>query len=266
MSEDEILVTVLSVVLGPGLWVWWLYRLSGLRAQSARPSGLGTLCATLVGCGAVIFAVLKTAASHDVRDAPAYLFMYVVLGLAWLRLAELFFAYLGVSTRDDVVERRNGAATLAIAGALLGVACCYAGGNVGDGPGWWVVVFSAGLATLGLCAAWLLHGSLSHANDAVTIDRDPAAGLRLGAFLVACGLVLGRSVAGDWISAGATIIDFARGLPAVAILLAAAALVEKFARPTPERPRAPLMSHGLLPALLYVGLAAVLVAAFGWPA
>ena len=39
---------------------------------------------------------------------------------------------------------------------MLGVTLCYAGGNIGNGPGWWVVVFSAGLSTVALFAAWMV--------------------------------------------------------------------------------------------------------------
>src|SRR3989337_1582139 len=120
--------------------------------------------------------------------------MYLVLGLAWLRIAEWFFGFAGLSVRDDIVERRNGAAVPAVVGAMAGVTFCYAGANVGDGPGWGGVAFSAGLATGALFAAWLAFGVLGHGIDAVTIDRDTAAGVRLGAFLAACGFVLGRAV------------------------------------------------------------------------
>src|SRR4029453_10538043 len=147
--------------------------------------------------------------AHDVRDDPTYLFMYVLLGAAWVGVWIRLLAMTGVSKRDDVVERSNSSAALAVAGATLGITLCYAGGNIGDGPGWWVVVFSAALATLALFAAWLLLGFASGVSDAVTVDRDPAAGLRLAAFLIGCGLILGRAVAGDWESAAATVREFA---------------------------------------------------------
>ena len=105
------------------------------------------------------------------------------------------------------MERANGSASLAVAGAIIGITLAYAGGNIGDGPGWWVVVFCAALATLALFAAWMLLELASGVSDAVTVDRDPSAGMRLGGFLVACGLILGRS-AGDWISVDATVRDF----------------------------------------------------------
>ncbi len=265
MSPDEVFVTVASIVLGPVFWaVWWIRGRKA--APPARQGGAGAIGVTVLGCGALLFAILKIGASDDVRNAPAYLLMYTVLGLAWLRLFELNMAYAGLSVRDDVIERGNRAAQPAAMGALVAATLCYAGGNIGDGPGWWVVVFSSGLATLTLAAAWLGLDRLTAISDAVTIDRDPAAGLRLGAWLVACGIVLGRAVAGDWIAPDFTVVDYARFLPAVAGLVVIAMVVEPAARPTPVRPRAPMAVFGVGVSLVYLGAAVAYVAMFGWPA
>jgi uncharacterized membrane protein YjfL (UPF0719 family) len=265
MSADEVFVTVTAFLLGPILWALWLYQMSHLRVIRHRNVGTGTIALALLACAIFIFIVLRTSASHDVVDAPAYVFMYVVLGLAWSRVTSLTFGYAGLNARDDVVERANKAAVPALAGALVGVTLCYAGGNVGDGPGWWVVLFSAGLATATLLVAWLILVHLTPVADAVAIDRDPAAGVRLGAFLVACGIVLGRAVAGDWYSAGDTVGDFVPWLPTVLTILIVAVVVERLARPTPERPRAPVLFFGVLPALLYLIIAVATVSNTGWP-
>ncbi len=265
MSGDEVFVTVASVLLGPGLWVWWWVRARAATPLRGRRTGAGAIAATVAGCGALIFVILKLGASLDVRNAPQYLLMYVVLGLAWLRLAEMNMAYAGISVRDDVIERRNRAAIPATVGGLVGVTLCYAGGNIGNGPGWWVVVFAAALATGTLAVARLVHERLTAANDVVTIDRDPSAGVRMGAFLAACGLLLGRAVAGDWVSALATVRDYARFLPAVAVLVVLGVVIERIARPTPERPRAPMSVFGTGVAIVYLGFAAAYVAMFEWP-
>ena len=265
MSEDEVLVTIGSTIFGPVLWAFWLFRIARVGALRRHRGGVVALAATLAACTAVIFGVLKTAASFDVVGAPAYLYMYVVLGLAWLRVSEWLFRFAGLSARDDIAERGNRAAVPAVAGALAGVTFCYAGANVGDGPGWWVVIFSAGLATATLFGAWLLLGHFGHGIDAVTIDRDPAAGVRLGAVLAACGLVLGRAVAGDWESAMQTVIDAIPALPAVVLILGVALVVERFARPPPRRPRAPLVLLGLVPAVAYVAIAWAAFSSMGLP-
>jgi hypothetical protein len=255
MSPDETIVTVASVVLGPVLWFAWLLRRSGLRTLRPERAGTGPLAGALALCTGLLFIVLKTWASFDVVDDPRYVFMYLVLGLAWLRLAALAFPFVGLSVRDDVLERGNGAALTTAIGGLVAVTLCYAGANIGNGPGWWVVVFSAALATGTLLLAWLALGQITGAADAVTIDRDPAAGLRLGAFLVASGLVLGRAVAGDWASAAATVADFLVVIPALVPMLIVAVVVERLARPTPQRPHAPFVPLGVAPATLYVVIA-----------
>ena len=259
MSDDELIVTAISIALGPVAWLIWLIRASRPRRLDGRVSDLPWLTLTLAVCTGLIFNVLRTSASFDVRDNELYLFMYVVLGLAWLRLVEPFFPYLGLSARDDVIERRNRAATPAFAGALIGVACCYAGGNVGDGPGWWVVVLSAALATATLVVVWMAFAQLTQVSDTIVIDRDPAAGWRLAGLLIASGVLLGRSVAGDWTSAQEMVADWVGWLPIVAAVLVAAILLERVARPRADRPLAPMFALGLLPAALEVGAAAAVV-------
>lgn len=265
MSEDEVIVTVGAVVFGPVLWAFWLLRVNRVAPLRRRRTGVTAVALTLAACTAFIFGVLRTAASSDVVGSPVYLFMYLVLGLAWVRVAAWFFGFAGLSARDDIAERGNIAAVPALSGALAGVTFCYAGANIGDGPGWWVVVFSAGLATAALFVAWLLLGSFGHGIDAVTVDRDLAAGVRLGAFLAASGAVLGRAVAGDWESATQTAVDATSALPALILILGAALLAEYVARPTPQRPRAPLFLYGIVPALVYLAIAGPFVFARGWP-
>ena len=165
----------------------------------------------------------------------------------------------GSSARDDVIERGNRAAAAAIAGAILGITLCFAGGNIGDGPGWWVVVFCAILSTGALLLFWTFLDRATGVADAVTIDRDPAAGVRAAGFFLGTGLILGRAVAGDWEGSrtGAARLRV-EGWPA-AVLLVLATLLESWLRPSPEALEGPVLTHGALPALLYLGLGAAAV-------
>jgi hypothetical protein len=262
MSEDEIFVSVAAFIIGPVLWLTRL--LLWLRLPRAGRA-IGGLAVTLAICTAILLAVLTTVAASDVINDRWYIAMYAVLGLAWLRMAAGAFGLAGLSLRDDAVERRNGAALVAAAGAAIGVTCCYAGGNIGDGPGWWVVVFSAALASAVLFVLWLALVQLTSIGDAVTIDRDPAAGLRLGAFLAASGLLLGRAVAGDWESAWLTTMDATVALPWLSLLLGLAIIVERVAAPSAARPRAPFLTLGVVPVIAYVGLAVAGIVTLGWP-
>ena len=265
MSGDEVFVLVVSTIMALVVWGTWYVRPTLIVYVGRRPPGRLLLQVAPLMAVMVLWAVLKTASSHDVRDDPRYLAFYLVLGAAWVGLCIRLLALAGISTRDDVLERANGNAAIAVAGAMLGIALCYAGGNIGDGPGWWVVVFAAGLATIALFVAWGLLELLTGVSELVTIDRDAAASLRLAGFLIACGAILGRGVAGDWISAEATVRDFVVVAWPVLLLIAMAVIVERMTRPTPQTPRPSAMTFGLAPALAYVAVAAYYVQRLGIP-
>jgi len=266
MSPDELMVLVGAGAFGLVWWVVWAVRLIPLAGAPSRRRGLVGLMASLAASVAIVGTVLLTASASDVRTAPQYLVMYGLLGLAWLRLGEFFLAFAGVSARDDVIERGNQAAIPAVGGALVAVACCYAGGNIGEGPGWWVVVFSAALATVALGLVWIFLDFMTDAFETVTVDRDLAAGVRLGGFLIACGLIFGRAVAGNWVSVGNTIIDFIQVAWFAVPLVIAAVAIERLSRPTPSRPQLPVVAFGLLPAAVFIGAAAAYLILLGLPA
>jgi len=266
MSGDEVVVLLVSAaVAGPG-WALLLLQLARADGARLRAPARRVLLLTLAGCGAALLAVLLTLAAHDVRDAPEYLLLYLLLGGAWLRSAAALTPWLGLSLRDDVVERGNPAALPAAVGWLGGVTLAFAGGNIGDGPGWWVVVACAGLSTGTLVLAWLLLQGLAGGTEAVVVERDVASGWRLGGLLLACGLIAGRAVAGDWVSLDATLSDFARtGWPLLPLLALAVAL-QHAACPRPEPREAALAWQGVAPALGYVAYAVLVVVLAGWPA
>jgi hypothetical protein len=266
LSGDEIVVLLLGGVAAVAAWIGWYVPVARVRGFGVRTRGRGVMASAPPIAALLLFAVLKTAAAHDVRDDPRYLLFYMVLGAAWVGLGTRLIPVLGISPRDDVLERGNRAASYTVAGALLALTLCFAGGNVGDGPGWWVVVFSAALATAALAVLWLVLDAMAAVTDAITVERDAAAGVRAAAFLIAIGAVLGRAVAGDWVSVAATLRDFAvYGWPVIAVL-AAAVLLERGTRPTPARPQPPVGPYGVLPGTLYLAAAALYVYRLGVPA
>ena len=262
MSGDEVFVMIVSGLLGVGVWLFNLVRLSqfrrhGLPAAAAQ----GVVWAPLAGL-VLVFWVLRTLASHDVREDGRYLIMYGLMGAAWLMVAPAWFLP-GISVRDDFLERRNASAAYAVLGFMLASALCFAGGNIGDGPGWWVVVFCAALATLTMAGLWAAASGLTGLADRITIDRDPAIGLRVAGFFVGCGLILGRAVAGDWESFGATLRDFAGKAWPVLILLAGLIAMERMTGPRFKPEQIALMTRGVLPALFYVAAGLIAVMAQG---
>ena len=265
MSDDEVFVFVASAVLALVMWAAWYIAPRRIK-RLGRPVAAQWLLdlAPLVSF-AVLIVVLKTVSAFDVRDDTGYVLLYFFLGAAWVGVAVRCLPLVGLSTRDDVVERGNGSAARAIAGAIVAMTLCFAGGNIGNGPGWWVVVFSAGLATAALLLSWFVLEALARVADTVTIERDEAAGLRLAGWLIACGLIAGFAAAGDWESAEDTVRTFVVVAWPLLVLVGAGALLERQLRPTPERPTPPVMTYGAIPALLYIGVAAMHVYR-SWPA
>lgn len=263
MAESEIFVLIVCfavAAIGWGTWIADLARPVRLgRARHARAPLVLAAVASLV----LLYLTLTVFAAADVRAAPAYLLFYEVMGAAWVGFGMRWTAWLGISTRDDVVERGNRAATWALAGAWLGLTLCFAGANIGDGPGWWVVVFCAALASAGWVVAWLIVELGGGVSELITVERDAATGLRLAGFLIGVGLVCGRAAAGDWVSADAALSDFLR----IAWLVAPAALAEvalcRLLPPVPHASATHVLSVGVVPALLYVLIAGAYVSVRG---
>lgn len=210
MSGDEVVVLLISVIFSFFFWGQWLLTCLSVRdfdrAENLRLFGIAAPVLASVG----LFVILQCYASHDVRDDLVYLAFYVAMGAGWLALVKSMSGLCGLSFRDDWVERGNPAAAIAGTGALFGGMLAFAGGNIGDGPGWWVVVFCALLATASLFLAWWIYARLSGAMELVSIERDTGAGWRVATLLLVAGIISGRSVAGNWESAASTIDDFTR--------------------------------------------------------
>ena len=255
MDDTETLVFFCSLGIALFAWFRWYMFVFLFRDYVPIRASRGLMSLAPILSTAVLLIVLLTLSSSDVKDSPTYIAFYLLMGVAWLGLAILFMPFAGLSARDDAIERHNPGAAYAICGALVGLMLCFAGGNIGNGPGWWVVVYSAGLATIALFVVWIVLQMVTQISDTITIGRDAAAGLRLAGFLIGAGLVLGRAVAGDWYGYGETFVDFIRyGWPVLVIALIAI-VVEMLVRPTVQRPFGPALTYGMLPGIFYVVLA-----------
>lgn len=255
MSEDETIVFIFFLIVAFVIWIRWFFRLAMVTPLASPRSMRAPLYfAPLLGL-AILFSVLIRFSSFDVRDSRIYIAFYLAMGAAWLGLGSLGLPLLGLNAKEDVAERANPAARNAIGGALIGIMLCFAGSNIGDGPGWWVVVFCAFLATATLFGAWILLALLCDIMDRIKIERDAGAGIRVAAFFMASSLILGRAVAGNWVSSDATIRDFAAIAWPVLILVGGEAVVERWLTEPQTSNTTPIFSlFVVLP--LYLGSAA----------
>lgn len=258
MSPDEILAGLFCAYVAAVTWGVWAWLGSAANRMRSGPSP-ARLIALAGGATAVaVFVVLARFASHDVRDSALYIGFYLLMTAAATGIGLGLLDRLGLSLRDDVLERRNPAACVALSGAIPGIGLAFAGANIGDGPGWWVVVFSGGLSVGGLLLGWILLDRLGGAGEAVVVERDRAAGLRVAAWFLGVGAITGRAAAGDWVDAAATVRDFVGASAGALVLTVIAVLVEATAnhRPAATSAERDNLGRGLSVALLWLGLAA----------
>ena len=223
MEDMELLLFLGSICLVGWLAVRWYAPLFSRRVPG--PRFLARLAAglmPLLPLAGILFTLL-TCAAFDVVSNPTYIVLYLMLGLGWLVLGLWLMEYtFDLHWREDLRGSNNGpAALLTFAGAFLGMGAIYSGANIGDGPGWWCVIFAAGLAHGIWIVLGILVGHLGGGFRRVTVERDAAAGLRMGAFLLASGLILGRADAGDWTSALMTIAELSAGWAVLPLTLVA---------------------------------------------
>jgi uncharacterized membrane protein YjfL (UPF0719 family) len=265
-SGDEwlfFLAAAIMAVVGAFKWYSAVTRVGALRFPQRQRLVLGAAPAV---CLLVLWVVLRNWADPVfVAGHLDYELLFLAGGAAWLGLALKGFPMFGVSPRDDAIERRNPAAAAAVVGGMLGVTLAYAYSNVGNGPTIWTTLVPAVVATVTLLLLWGLLELAGPVGEAVAIDRDVAAGVRLAAFLVAAGAVLGRAMAGDWYTWWGTFESFLDdGWPALG-LVALAAAMNRLLRPTPERPAPSVVAAGVIPAAVLLVVAAAHLVYLGAP-
>ena len=229
MDSVEAFVLVVSVIVSAQQWFGWYRDIFEVNRLSVALRQRVILSIAPLICMAILLATLRELGDEAVRRNFWYLLLYLSLGAAWLAGIVALAPLLGVSARDDALERANHSASWAASGALLGSTFCFAGANIGNGPGIEVVVFSAFLATGLFLLLWFIAEWFASFSEEITVERNLGAGIRLGGFLTAIGILCGWTVAGDWVSVSTTLKDFGRSAwPA--ILLTAVAIVIEAAR------------------------------------
>jgi hypothetical protein len=129
----------------------------------------------------------------------------------------------------------------------MGTILCIAGGNVGEGPGMKAVIVSAGTALCTWFVLWYVEDLLSGrvVAERITVERNMGSGVRLAAYLVANGIILGAASAGNWIP-GRFLYDFALSAWPALPLTILAAFVERVFGSRPFIGRSVLTASGYL--------------------
>lgn len=254
MDPDELLVFVSS--LGVAAWAGfrWYRRLAnaGPPYSVATPRVRLILAALPIALLVGLNWALEAGAAREVREDTRYAWLFLALGAAWIALAWKVTSWLGIDVGDDALERNNSAACVATCGALGGSITIYGFANIGEGPTIWTTIGPAALGGAAAVALMAVYQSVSDAADAITIDRDLASGMRFAGLTLGGGLILGRPLAGDYVSAANTLGKFfGQAWPALP-LVGLAAWIEQRLLPNSEQPRPDALQRGLLPSLGYL--------------
>jgi hypothetical protein len=237
-------------------FVTYYRRLLALPALTSRRSARWIVAITPIACFVSVLAVLRNLADLEVRDSLALQAGFLIAWGAVMIWVHVIGSLIGLNLLEHGLEGRNSAAVCAGVGLMLGATLATAGANIGQGPTVEPTLGPMFLAVGGLTILWATFSMVTGCVAAVTVDRDLPSGLRMAALSVAWGLILGRSVAGDWVSVEATLRDFLQqGLMTAALLLGIATGVEFLEQPTKRRPFPSLARSGVCPAMLFLAFA-----------
>lgn len=218
MSDLEQLALSLSIFLAGAGWGHLLLRGLRLKSEVRRGHTGGIGCIAFIGVFVINILVLRFLAASDVRDDGKYIFLYLMMSLAAGAITMLALRIFGLRTAD-ITERGNRAAPTLVFCSLIAGGFAFAGANIGDGPGFHVVIFCAMLSYGAIFGLALVHTAASRTMYRILVDRDRGTAFRFGCLLIACGIVLGRAVAGTWTDAGTTLADLFRfGWPAAVLV------------------------------------------------
>ena len=212
----EVVILLISIFLaGKFVYSWFIFS---PRVFAPRRHFVSSFLFCVIPLLSVILIGLTLGflAASDVINDGFYICYYIILGIAWLQLSLVVVSFmLGLSWRDDFVNNDNNAALISVFGVIIGITLIYSGANIGEGPGWWCVVFAGLLGTLSFLLLLFVVNISTRAINKVTVDRDIYTGIRMLGFTIGLGIILGRASGGDWTSFVKTLEEFLVAWPAL---------------------------------------------------
>src|SRR5215813_4492471 len=127
MNRFSVLFEIFLIAVFLTVWKSYFLPRKSLRSNRAQTV---IFCSVMAVCACgVLFVLLRWSAS-DVRGDFGEITFYLAASLFGIVAAQIAFEFLGVSFRDDSIERRNLAALYTFCGLTIGDSCCIAGSNV----------------------------------------------------------------------------------------------------------------------------------------
>lgn len=263
---DEVLFFLLAgIVAFVGLYRWYapLVCVARFGRRNAHRDLLGLTPG--IALMPVIIVLMFAADPKYVVGHLDFQLLFFSGAMAWMWIGGWTCALLGLSLRDDAIERSNTASAVAISGVVVGISLIYAGSNIGAGPTIWTTIAPAAVSSCAcLLVGWLLAVS-TRISESIAIDHDLASAFRFAGFFIAAGMILGRASGGDWTSWESTFQQiWQMGWPVILASIVVMAIDVPF-RPTPAQPKPSAFGLGFVPAAVLVVVAIIYVVALGPP-
>jgi uncharacterized membrane protein YjfL (UPF0719 family) len=220
LDDDETFILFLFsavTIMAAARWYLGVLRIETFGRGRGPRVAMGILP---ILCAIAAYLFIRADAAREVRASSGLIALFTAGEIVALTVVWMAMRILGISVRDDVIERKNPAAAIAVCGAATGATIAYCGANVGEGATIYTTLGPAILAIATMLLLWFVHEILSHPAESIVVDRDVPSAVRLAGMLVAIGLVLARAVAGDWKSIDATLAGFRRiAWPAIVLMI-----------------------------------------------
>ncbi|MBP7175306.1 MAG: hypothetical protein KBA53_03665 [Thermoclostridium sp.] len=258
-SFEVFLLLFFGIVACRGLFRWYT-RLAKMWPHDRNNTAKYILGFLPVASFAIIIYTLTVLASFDVVDSFIYIIFYILMGYAWVFMGLiLVFQFLDLSWMDDALSMNNKAALYAITGAFLGLVIIFSGANIGDGPGWWCVLFAGGLGVVAWIFLARIMNIFTQALERVSVERDIPCGIRFGFYLLASGIILARASAGDWTSFAMTIVEFYVGWPVIPLTFLAIMVERYYKAKSRENRNENALTGSVFWGCIYISLAVISV-------
>ncbi|WP_035368961.1 hypothetical protein [Acholeplasma hippikon] len=166
------------------------------------------------------YILLSNLASFDVVGSEYYIFYYLMMGIAYIYIhIVVLYNFLGLSMIDDVFNNSNRAAFLTIGSSLLGLSVMFAAANIGDGPGFWTVIFADFLGLVAYVVIMYIYDRFTRTLEHIQSDHNMQKGIRYSVFVLCLSSILAYGVQGDWTSFSYTVVEFFHAWPALILLI-----------------------------------------------
>jgi len=265
LGDDESFVLFVAAILTVVVVYRWMARVSRTTTLGRWDFWRLPLVLWPAGCLlGILMPVLCAWSDPQVRGDGRYIALFMLVGVLVVTVGTSALSWLGIWASEDAIEASNPAAVNIVCAAQLSVTFIYAGANIGSGDTIWTTIGPAFLGLATWFCIWAIVEVSTGISEAIAIERDVATSLRFGGFIVACGAILGRALAGNFVSTDATFRDlFLEGWPVLPLAVIAIAMQIRL-RPTPTMPRPAAGVKGVVLGLVFLVAGAAWVLRQGW--